>query len=311
MTLSREIRNQTEEYINRGYSRQKIAELQNISYSAAVYRVKARKIFPRRFIGPKQLSDRDLQIILRFNYGKGETALAISKSLKITRERVRQILEKNGIAGGSHRNLRATRILESIKVECEKSPIITDYELSQKVGMSAVTISGYRRRYNLKADETQRLEFRARRRLAKFWSRIDITADPNECWNWTGPVNSVHRYPHSSKMDGINSNRAQVIVWNRVYGPPKENVSNTCDSKICCNWNHLADASNIEIIEKRERGYKAGLYTRPRGSKGKSKYDPETRALLRKLRATMTNKELSEMTGFPLGSIYNITNRVK
>lgn len=84
---------------------------------------------------------------------------------------------------------------------------------------------------------------------AKFWAKIEKT---DGCWNWTGYI-APNGMPHTSTIRGVN--RPQVIVWTLTKGKPKNYISATCDNKLCCNPDHLADVTFDKVIEKRKRTY--------------------------------------------------------
>jgi hypothetical protein len=98
------------------------------------------------------------------------------------------------------------------------------------------------------------------RSKARLWSRIDITTDPEECWNWTGYVNNKLGYPAynvralhlpwTPKKD--NTTRVQPIVWWLTYDKAPEHwIVTLCKNHLCCNPNHLADLPATEMTRFR------------------------------------------------------------
>lgn len=79
---------------------------------------------------------------------------------------------------------------------------------------------------------------------ARFWSRVNITADPDECWEWQGGRNE-HNY---GKMyfDGqvYSTHRLSWYLANRIQ--PDEAVLHKCDNPPCVNPNHLRSGTQID-----------------------------------------------------------------
>jgi len=101
-----------------------------------------------------------------------------------------------------------------------------------------------------------------RNRALKFWSQVDIT-NPDECWNWTGCVNTRTGQPQFSwRRPGISSSSQhhpqRVAMWFTWGDLGYTGVKTTCGNKYCCNPFHLIpqnvgvfvdDESYIESFE--------------------------------------------------------------
>ena len=201
---------------------------------------------------------RDANIIALFNNGNGTAPAEIARQLNISRERVRQVLVANGIDAGKHRSTGMAAAQQAVVDQIKLTPLATDKELADLIGVPEPTVNHYRRKLGIKRDRDA--TFYKARAKARFWTHIDITANPTECWNWTGYTNKTLGYPHTRAIS--KSRRSQVIVWILTTGnQPTQNISTTCDNPLCCNFNHLADVPFSEVIAKRERAYKrrAGL----------------------------------------------------
>ena len=113
-----------------------------------------------------------------------------------------------------------------------------------------------------KAEQANQDAQRAKPKASQFnWSRVK-QGRPDECWPWTGGVNSWGY--GSVQVDGIqmNASRAAYIAF---FGRPAEGlvVCHRCDNPICCNPMHLFAATQAENLEDcrnkgRARGHFAG-----------------------------------------------------
>lgn len=94
------------------------------------------------------------------------------------------------------------------------------------------------------------------RAFARFWANIDITADPDECWEWQGLTHKLAGYPRVSGGEKLpwredRGVRGQVLAWYRIHGmEPTGWIMNTCRNQKCLNPNHLTDISPKEAINK-------------------------------------------------------------
>jgi len=101
-------------------------------------------------------------------------------------------------------------------------------------------------------------------RKAQFWDRVNITADPDECWEWT-----MSRYPSGYGHHGLRvldrSTYAHILAFALANNGIRARnwVLHHCDNPPCCNPNHLYDGTPMDNAQDRER--------RGRGGSGKRK----------------------------------------
>jgi hypothetical protein len=81
----------------------------------------------------------------------------------------------------------------------------------------------------------------------RLWRRVQI-AGPNDCWNWTGPLNPVTGYGQLSHREPGTTKLAHRLMWLLTYGPipPSYQVDHKCENKRCCNVAHLVLATPYE-----------------------------------------------------------------
>lgn len=81
--------------------------------------------------------------------------------------------------------------------------------------------------------------------LNRFWSKVSITNDPNQCWLWTASSNKKG-YGHVW-WDG-NIQQSHRVAWKVTFGeiPNDLLVLHNCDNPPCCNPYHLFLGTNQE-----------------------------------------------------------------
>lgn len=140
----------------------------------------------------------------------------------------------------------------------------------------------------------------------RFWSAVNLTANPNKCWNWEGYKDRYGVFWISNKK--YSSHRVAYFISNNV-DPLEKLVCHSCDNPYCCNPNHLWLGTQKENMgdmiskgrDKKASGSANGTYTHPeriaRGSRvGVSKLTEEQIVIIRKLFTTGTpsQKEVAE-----------------
>lgn len=92
---------------------------------------------------------------------------------------------------------------------------------------------------------------------AIFWSRVQKTGDPDECWLWAGRTTNGQKPggygQFESRILGVKM-RAHRYAYITTNGPTDKLVRHTCDTPLCCNPAHLlAGTQSDNMRDKVER----------------------------------------------------------
>ncbi len=88
-----------------------------------------------------------------------------------------------------------------------------------------------------------------KRAAARFWSRVHITVNPDECWEWTGfRFSKGYGYVNFPEIPTQMSHRIAYFLATGVF--PICYILHSCDNPPCCNPRHLRDGTQSENIQE-------------------------------------------------------------
>lgn len=165
------------------------------------------------------LRDRDRASSIVTAIDSGSTLAAVGERLGLTRERVRQIYRQSTGHGVPPFAPRPPR-------RC----ILCHGELG----------GGHAR-----SDEHQ--DAIARRREARFWGMVDVSADA--CWPWTGAINPSTGYAHVRAFGEWNGHRAAYVLAKGPIGVGLV-IDHLCRNEACVNPAHLEAVTHRENVRR-------------------------------------------------------------
>jgi hypothetical protein len=148
----------------------------------------------------------------------------------------------------------------------------------------------------------------------RFWSKVAITANPDECWEWQASVGS-HGYGQLSLGTFKNQTIAlsHRFVWQIKMGeiPNGMFICHRCDNRRCCNPAHLFVGTYQDNIDDMNKKGRARGGTALGENHGKSKL---TNQLVLHIRETYAKgatdlKTLANEVGVSVSTVANVVNR--
>lgn len=86
--------------------------------------------------------------------------------------------------------------------------------------------------------------------IARFWSKVAVTRNINECWLWRGSRSS---FGHGDfKVDG-KAQPSHRVAFELAFGEPPDDavIRHSCDTPACCNPNHLLSGTHADNVRDR------------------------------------------------------------
>ena len=238
------------------------------------------------------LGDRDKRLCDAFQ--EGRSLQAVGAMFGVSRERVRQILNKYGI---TERWLWKTDTQEIYDAAIDlyikgddMADIARAFELSRRQ-LSA-----------LFAERGGLRPFQRKRRIARFWRNVNITESVTECWEWQA-CREVSGYGHLNWEHRQTS--AHRVAFELHYGQRPSNwVLHRCDNPPCVNPHHLYDGTPQENVSDREQRGRSAFHKGVGGRKLTADDVAEIRELLSG--GCMTQFAIAERFNVGIAAINNI-----
>lgn len=143
--------------------------------------------------------------------------------------------------------------------------------------------------------------------LERFWSKVNRTDNPDECWNWTAATNEKGYGLIAVDRRMIRAHRISYEL-NSGSDPGDLNVLHSCDNPGCVNPAHLFLGTQLDnMIDKTKKG----RGNQPKGEQhGRSLFTAKQVEEIRELhRSGMSLRKIGAKVGAHFNTIRDIVTR--
>lgn len=270
-----------------GKSAVEIAELAGVAVQTVRRYCKESGVLLKRpvVLKSKAAVNRDKALCDLFKTGK--TLEQVGQAFGITRERVRQVLVKNGIT---------ERYLWTFKNSGNRDEAMILYAAGEPLE-SLAALFGKSASSIITSFESSRA-LKKRRRINTFWRMVAVTANPDKCWNWQGGVGPGGHGRTSWLGRGLGTHVIAYIIANECK--PAKWVLRDCDNPRCCNPKHLKPGTAQDNVRDRdERG--RGAYQK--GTGGPKLWIDDVEHIRRLLGDGVTQMKVAEIVGVNFATV--------
>jgi hypothetical protein len=90
----------------------------------------------------------------------------------------------------------------------------------------------------------------------RFWEKVAIPNDPDNCWEWIGAIDPDTGYGRiglGGRSDGVTS--AHRLSYEMHYGPLASGMDacHSCNNRVCINPRHLYEGTRGDNMQQAKR----------------------------------------------------------
>lgn len=143
----------------------------------------------------------------------------------------------------------------------------------------------------------------------RFWTKVEITANPNRCWVWKSTMVRDNYGSFTVNNIGIRAHRLSFYIHTGI-DPIGKMVCHSCDNPTCVNPKHLflgTAKENADDMIKKGR-YRIGIFGE---NHGRSKLKEEDVIAIKYLYSTgdYRKTKIADMFNVTVSTVWSIINK--